>query len=581
MNLKILPQPKKLVVNEGFLKEAAVIALPDTSDSRLNNALKKLPVSPNGVALNIKFGEVDSEVYTLEIDADGITLASDGVKGIFYGIQTLRQLFAGERVPYLYIEDKPDMVCRGFYQDITRGRIPTVDTLKSLVDRMAYFKLNMLQLYSEHVFDLKELKGVTAKNGCITAEEIKELDKYCRENFIELIPSIATFGHLYEFLNQDEYKHLRILKDYEPTNIFWDERAYHHTLDPFNPESLKIVKSMLDQCIEMFPSDTINICGDETFDLKTFKDENTGRLYVDYMNEIIKYLTDKGKKVMMWADIIFQTPETVAELPESVTLLSWDYSKVLRRYETEECAKMNRPVIVCPGCNTWTRLIEDTDINTVNIPGMADLAHECGSLGILNTNWGDWGNPCSLELAMYGFLLGAEKSWSVATAIDSDFDEKINSLYYKNGNAINEIRELSAMATDIPWWHFGAYYSNGVCEHGNLEVKIPSAETLTRVTTVCRRLIDRVSAEAWGNEDCKEELLTAGEGVLHMAETFARIIGLDIEPTVSAEAWIARYRKNWMLHDKESELKEIEKMFRFMAKQEFGSALNKSNVTVG
>ena len=59
-----------------------------------------------------------------------------------------------EQVPCLHIKDKPDFKYRGFYQDVTRGKIPTVDTIKKLIDTMAYYKLNSLQLYVEHVFEL-------------------------------------------------------------------------------------------------------------------------------------------------------------------------------------------------------------------------------------------------------------------------------------------------------------------------------------------------------------------------------------------------------------------------------------------
>ena len=58
---------------------------------------------------------------------------------------------------------------------------------------MAFCKLNALQIYVEHTYDFKEYKDIHDRTGCLTAEEIKELDQYCSDNFIEVIPSLATF----------------------------------------------------------------------------------------------------------------------------------------------------------------------------------------------------------------------------------------------------------------------------------------------------------------------------------------------------------------------------------------------------
>ena len=107
------------------------------------------------------------------------------------------------------------MEYRGFYHDTTRGKVPKVETLKMLIDQMAYYKLNSLQLYVEHTFDFKEYATTKERTGYFTAEEIKELDDYCYENFIDFIPSLSCFGHLQELLEIPEYKHLCVLENHE------------------------------------------------------------------------------------------------------------------------------------------------------------------------------------------------------------------------------------------------------------------------------------------------------------------------------------------------------------------------------
>ena len=97
----------------------------------------------------------------------------------------------------------------------------------------------------------------------ITAEEILELDDYCYENFIDFIPSLSTFGHLYRLLETKEYKHLCELPDYVDSSHYWNERMPHHTIDPSNPESIEIIKSLIDQYVPLFTSNKFNICCDD------------------------------------------------------------------------------------------------------------------------------------------------------------------------------------------------------------------------------------------------------------------------------------------------------------------------------
>ena len=99
------------------------------------------------------------EEYRLEL-SDKIIINAKSERGIFYAVQTLRQLFEETCVPCCIIEDKPDLSYRGFYHDVTRGKIPTLETFKKLVDKCAYFKLNSLQLYVEHTYEFTEYKDI-------------------------------------------------------------------------------------------------------------------------------------------------------------------------------------------------------------------------------------------------------------------------------------------------------------------------------------------------------------------------------------------------------------------------------------
>ena len=279
--LNIIPNVKIMEIKNGFMTKTAIYYNDLNCDERVLAALKMIPYNKLGAKLDICINEKDGEGYELYINENDIVINADGAAGAFYAIQTLRQIFTHKEIPCLYIKDEPDFKYRGFYHDVTRGKIPTVATIKSLIDKMAYYKLNSLQLYVEHTYQFKEYSDLKGKYGYFTSDEITEIGAYCKQNFIDFVPSLSTFGHLYELLNQDKYKHLRVLKECDNTN-FWNARMAHHTIDPLNPESIMVIKSLIDQYAPNFESDYFNICCDETFDLREYEKqgEDIGKIYV-------------------------------------------------------------------------------------------------------------------------------------------------------------------------------------------------------------------------------------------------------------------------------------------------------------
>lgn len=121
----------------------------------------------------------------------------------------------GAVLPAVTIEDEPDIPNRGFYHDITRGRVPKLSFLKKMADKMAYYKMNQLQLYIEHTFLFRDFSEIWRDDTPLTAAEILELDRYCAERGIELVPSLSCFGHLYKVLSSQGYSHLCELEDSE------------------------------------------------------------------------------------------------------------------------------------------------------------------------------------------------------------------------------------------------------------------------------------------------------------------------------------------------------------------------------
>lgn len=565
--VRIIPNVKELKTRDGFLTKKAICYPKLTCDERVVRALKTLPQATDGAKLEIYVNEHGGEGYELSIEENAIRIEAEGDAGAFYAVQTLRQIFQHEEIPCLFIKDKPDFVYRGFYHDVTRGKIPTVETIKWLIDQMAYYKLNSLQLYVEHTYEFQEYQNVNEKFGYYTSEELKEIDAYCKEHFIDFIPSLSTFGHLYELLEQDEWKHLRVLKEHENPN-FWNARMRHHTIDPLQEESIEVIKSLIDQYIPNFESDFFNICCDETFDLQEYAKEgkDEGEIYVDFVKQIAGYVKAQGKKVMMWADILLEHPETLKELPADICYLNWDYSPNPSEDKVRKIAETGGKQILCPGTETWNRLCENVNVEESNIVRMADYAHKYHALGVLNTNWGDFGNPCSLELAMYGLVIGAEKSWSVQTQMDLDFYQRASAVLYQNANGVQYLKELSAMHDHISWVRFANnYFKYRYQESGNYEECLFT--DIGHVQTWYKEFMAKLSAEHWEKDEYRQEMLLSAEGICLIAELSLKFFGKETERVTNTEKWLASYKQKWLAKNKASELYRIEEMFRYCEEQ--------------
>lgn len=150
------------------------------------------------------------EGYSLKIDESGVTVKGNADAGLLYGVQTLRQIIRQEctTLPYMEVVDEPEINNRGYYFDCTRGRVPTLESLKKMADTCSFYKINQLQLYVEHTYLFQNESEVWRDNTPLTAEEILEFDLYCKKLNIDLVPSLASFGHLYTLLQTNSYSHL-------------------------------------------------------------------------------------------------------------------------------------------------------------------------------------------------------------------------------------------------------------------------------------------------------------------------------------------------------------------------------------
>ena len=562
--MHFIPQVKKQEIRSGYLASKEIQYDKSAYEHRILKVLETLPYNAKGTMLTIDVIGNDGEGYELWILESEIHIKADSIAGAFYAIQTLRQAFVNEKVPCVYIQDEPDFKYRGFYHDVTRGKVPKIETIKKMIDEMAYYKMNSLQLYVEHTYECKEYAKVNERCGYLTAEELQELDIYCKERFIDFVPSLSTFGHLYELLEQEQYRHLRVNKAADWKN-FWAGRMCHHTIDPLQEESIEIIKSLIDQFGANFTSEYFNICCDETFDLKNYpnKSVDIGRLYIDFVKKIIGHLQTKDKKVMMWADILLQHPEIIEELPKDVYLLNWEYSELPEEERIRKIADLGRTQIVCPGIQTWNRFCERISSAEKNISSMAEFGRKYNAIGMLNTNWGDWGHQNSIELSMYGLVLGAAKSWNIDMQIDEIYYDTLNKLLYKDERGVQMLRMVSDMQYKIHWTHLVMlYYEGRFGEPVSYHSGSMTEEIVRDVQTTWLDLKEKLETVTWNEDEFRQELLIAAEGTCIAAELQALIQKIPTERVTDTEKWLAKFSDKWLQKNKASELHELQKFFR-------------------
>ncbi len=359
------------------------------------------------------------EGYTLEIGAKGIRIHYRTEAGLRASIATLRQLLAeyGRRLPCLVIGDYPDFHHRGVMLDISRGRVPCLETLVELVEHLALFKINEFQLYTEHTFAYRNYEPVWKGWGPITGDEILRLDTRCQELGIELVPNQNSFGHLRYWLEYPPlHKLAEVSEPYEDNGGAY--LRYPTTLAPTNKATLPFLRELFDELLTHFSSRRCNVGCDETWDLgrgqsrKICETKGKGRVYVDFLKAIHREIIGRDRQMMFWGDIILDHPELIRELPRDVVALNWGY-EVDHPFEkeTELFAKSRLPFYVCPGTATWTTLIGRHDKAFANLERAAGAGRKNGAVGYLNTDWGDGGHPQPLAVSYLPYLFGAAVSW--------------------------------------------------------------------------------------------------------------------------------------------------------------------------
>jgi hypothetical protein len=380
-------------------------------------------------------GATPPQGYTLAITGAAIRATAGDRAGLFYAAMTLRQLLrvAGDLLPACRIEDAPDFPVRGVMLDISRDKVPTLATLFALVAQLAEWKINHLELYTEHTFAYRRHPAVWQGASPMTAEEVRALDAYCQAHCIELVPNQNSFGHMERWLKLPAYNDLAECPRGGAPIPWGGVTPGPVGLNPTDPRALALLHELYAELLPNFTSRSINVGCDETFDLGhgRSRDEvarrGAGRVYLDFLHKIHQLARAHGRTMLFWGDIILHHPELVPELPSDCVALEWGYEA---NHPFAEHAALfagaGIPFYVCPGTSAWNSLAGRTHNMLANLLAAATHGRQHGAQGYLITDWGDHGHWQSLPVSFSGFLYGAALAWGTAANRDLPLTAALN-----------------------------------------------------------------------------------------------------------------------------------------------------------
>ena len=487
--LKILPAPKEVRMAEGriVIKPSTTILISNSEDRTAAETLQKEIHDRTGMKLSIEFAtaapkttghislgrlsdhglrsyleaqgvkvdddlgnhdldkhDLDKQGYVIRVTDSGALVAGRTAQGLFYGVQTLRQLLRLEgpggktlAIPALVIRDWPSMEWRGVSDDISRGPIPTLDYLKMQIRTLSEYKVNLVGFNMEHVFAFQTQPLVAPKDAprdapkdasqesALTPAEIKELVDYASKYYITIMPEQQAFGHLHQFLKYEIYSDLA-------------ETPHGHVLTPTNPKTYDFIRQIYGEIVPLFPGPFFHIGADETFELGLGQtkalaaQEGLGRLYLEHLQKVFEIMQPYHKQLMFWGDIAVKYPELLTILPKDMIAVPWDYDpkpsfeNIITPY-----TDAGLRVVVAPGAGNWHAIWPDLESAFLNIRNFVRDGQKHQAIGALNTTWNDDGEAL-VDMTWPALVFGAAASWQPGESSIDDFKNSYDWAFYRN-----------------------------------------------------------------------------------------------------------------------------------------------------
>ncbi|MDP6410679.1 MAG: family 20 glycosylhydrolase [Planctomycetota bacterium] len=435
----LLPVPTEATGGPGLWLPSRPLGVTLAAAAAVGPALARLAraLAPRGVALagadpagELRLelqSDLEAEAYRLDVTRSGAHIRGGSEAGLSHGLSTLAQWTtlsrpAGEpALAELHLRDAPTFPERGALLDVARGRVPTMEALFELVESMAAWKLNRLQLYMEASFAYAGHEAVWADSAPFTAAELTALDAFCRARHIELVPNQQSLGHMHKWLVHPDYRALAECPE-GVEHPFSRERE-PFSLTPNDPRVLDLLGDLYDQLLPCFTSRVVNVGLDETFDIgrgrsrRACAEHGPHGPYLEHLVAVARLVGERGFRMQFWGDVVLEDPACLERIPAGSEALVWGY-EADHPFDEQlpHFARTDHPFQVCPGTSSWNSVTGRARNALANLARSTDAGRRHGARGVLITDWGDRGHLQAPWASTLGWLSGAACAWNPAAA---------------------------------------------------------------------------------------------------------------------------------------------------------------------
>lgn len=386
------------------------------------------------------------EGYLLRISKKKIELKAHTAKGIYYAAMSLIQMLekANGSLPCIEIIDWPDMKIRGVSDDISRGQVSNLENFKKIISHIARYKMNTYMLYMEDMLEFEKYPTIGKNRGALTKSEVKEIITFAKKNFVEVIPIFQTLGHYENILSQEEF-------------LRYAEFPGAASLNVSNDSTYFFLEDLLKEVFELFPSEYFHMGADESWDVglgaskKLVEQTNIAIVHANHYKKVYDICKKHNKKVMMYGDILLDYPEILSLLPKDIIIVDWQYRAEEYYPSTKKIRDAGFEYLVSPTAWNFTSTFP-VNINSLpNIKYIVKSGLENESLGMINSNWGDYGAETIKELILYNYAWSAQCSWDYAQSdlgkFSQDYfydffgieDKRLLNIYETLSNPLNQM----------------------------------------------------------------------------------------------------------------------------------------------
>lgn len=408
---------------------AVVSSVPDAHTPAIVLGRLQQPSMTNLLnAVGVSGSGIGDQGFVLDVTPTRVVLAGKDAAGLFYAVQTLKQLLVGgaqdAEILGVRIRDWPVMALRGTQVDMARGPVPKLDYLKHIVRTIAEYKLNQLYLYMEDSFRLSGQPLVGVLSDTLKPEDWRELIAYAARYHVDIVPAQNSCGHLHKVLRFEEYANLA-------------ETPHGDVLAP-QGTSYDYVRSVFEQMIPVFPSSFYNVGCDETWELGRGKSAaraqqiGVGEIYIENLLRVHDIVRNYNKQVIFWGDIALEHPELLKTIPKDMIVATWEYF-VHPNYQPwlKPFTDAGMKMIVCPWVGSGSLIVPDYELAAYNIGHFLGEGKKVGALGMDNTVWNDDGETL-YGLNWWSIVYGSAAAWEPGIPDVDTFNRKYDWAFYRN-----------------------------------------------------------------------------------------------------------------------------------------------------